>query len=400
MTGILTFFYEKVGEFDLKIWTFSIRILFIFLFYNMMKSANLLYGYKNKMNFWVIISILLLIIAPYSLAITYPALMWKSKYYSIENIYAQSLAFFFLFINEESMFYFDGGAKAFVIMNALLLFSAGFEKLDSKIWRSGNAAKGFLSLPYLIKPFFYPGILKISKVANLIVPLEFLFLLALLSNVSSTIFMIGIIAFGITLFTILDISFIGQLLIISMLGCFIIWPKYNFSDFDFSIENIAVFSILSLSLINLTYPNKILLNIMKISTGAVSPIKVFTELHQTGLFTYKFKKRGEDILMAFDENGLFHKSQLFTSRYNQSAMYKITDYCLGKKNEDEIADLAYQAAKGETVILCVKPYDSDKGYKHYKNSKWHNIAEISFDNDTYKIIKLKNPPEIKTLREI
>ena len=169
ITGILTFFYEKVGEFDLKNWTFSVRILFIFLFYNMMKSANLLYGYKNKMNFWIIISILLLIITPYSLAITYPALMWKSKYYSIENIYAQYLAFFLIFIDKESMFYFDGGAKAFVIMNALLLFSAGSEKLESKLWRSGNGAKGFLSLPYLIKPFFYPRILKISKVANLII---------------------------------------------------------------------------------------------------------------------------------------------------------------------------------------------------------------------------------------
>ena len=400
LTGILTFFFKKVGEFDLKLWTLSIRILFILLFYNMIKSVNLLYGYKTKMNFWILFSMLLLIITPYSLAITYPALLWKSKYYSIENIYAQSIAFFCLFMNKESIFYFDGGAKAFVIMNALLLFSAGVEKLDSKLWRSGNGAKVFLSLPYLIKPFAYPKILKISKMANIIVPLEFLFILSLFSNVSSTIFIIGIVGFGITLFTLLDISFIGQLLIISMIGCLIVWPKFNFSNFDFSIENIIVFSILSLSLINLIYPFKIIKNIMKISTGAVSPIKVFTELHQTGLFTYKFRKRGEDILMAFDENGLFHKSQLFTSRYKQSAMYKITDYCLGRKNEDEIADLAYQAAKGETVILCVKPYDSDKGYEYYKNGEWHEIVQISFDDDSYKIRRLNNPPEIKTFREI
>ena len=86
-------------------------------------------------------------------------------------------------MNKESIFYFDGGAKAFVIMNALLLFSAGVEKLDSKLWRSGNGAKVFLSLPYLIKPFAYPKILKISKMANIIVPLEFLFILSLFSNV-------------------------------------------------------------------------------------------------------------------------------------------------------------------------------------------------------------------------
>ena len=103
--------------------------------------------------------------------------------------------------------------------------------------------------------------------------------------------------------------------------------------------------------------------------------------------------------MAFDKDGLFHKSQIFTSRYKQSAIYRVTGYCRGLDFDDNIADLAYQAGGGDTVILCVKPFDADKGYDYYKKSKWYEIAEISF-GDTYNIKKLGEPPKLKTFRDI
>lgn len=365
----------------------------------MLKSVSLIYGYKTNNKIWIWASIFLTILTPYSLVLSYPILLWKSKYYSIENIYAQLIAFSIPFINNESILYFESGPKAFVILNALILFSAGFEKLESELWRSGNAVKGFVSLPYLVKPFAYPKIKKLSKIGKLILPLEILFIFSLTTVYSSQIFFIGMIMFGLTLFTIFDISYIGQLIVISMIGCLIIWPNYYITNFNLSSENLIIFSILSIILINLLYPSELLGKFLKIFTGIYTPVKVFTETHLTGIFSYKFKNKEKEILMAFDSNGMFHKSQLFTSRYKQSAMYKVTDYCLGKNNEDDIIDLAFQAAKGETVILCVKPYDSQKGYEFYKNNKWHEILEIRFNKEP-KIIHLETPPKIKSFRRV
>ena len=204
--------------------------------------------------------------------------------------------------------------------------------------------------------------------------------------------------FGVSLFTVFDISYIGQLLVFSMILSSIIWENYSFDQFNFKIENIITFSILTLTIVNLFYPTKFLSKLMKFTTGGVTSVKVFTESHITGLFVYKFKKNGKNIYMAFNKHGLFHKSQLFTSRYKQAAMYKVTDYCLGKKNEEDIIDLAYLSGKGKTVILGVKKFNPSKSYQFFKYDKWYDILEISFNKDTYRIKNLSTPPKIDSLR--
>ena len=397
-TFLLSFFYWDSMDYDLRLWTHLVTILFLLQLHSMRKSIHMIYGYGNKMDKWIIGAMFLCVVSPYTLIITYPLLFIKSKYYSIENVYAQSIVFFLPFIDPHSLLHIQGAAKAFVLVNGAFMLSAGFEKLKSPLWLSGKAVEGFFSLPHLIKPWAYPNILVLSKLGNFIVVLEFFFLFALFTQTGTEIFILGLIGFGISLFTVFDISYIGQLLVASMIGSWIIWSNHSFGFADFSISNLLVFLIVTVSMINIFYPTRILSGIMKITTGAIGPFTVFIERHQTGLCTYKFKKDGKDILMAFNEKGLFDKSQIFTSRYKQAAMYKVTAYCRGLDVDDSIADLAYQAGEGETVVLCVKPYDSDKGYHYYKNSKWHEIAEISF-NDTYNIRKLSNPPEIKEFIE-
>ena len=396
---ILTFYFKDKMEYDLDTWLNLVIVIFLLKYYSLYNARYLIFGFESKMRIIILISVFFTILSPYTLFVTYPLLLLKSKYYSIENIYGQSIAFFLPFMHTESFFHIEGAAKAFVLINGVFLYSAGYEKLISPLWQKGKAVEGFLSLPYLIKPWAFLTIKKFSFLGNFIVLFEFLFIFSLFTPTTSIIFQIFILGFGISLFTILDISYIGQLLVTSMIGCLLIWTSHEMDIVDWSINNIVVFLIVSFSLINCFYPTKLLSNIMKLTTGAVTSIKVFTEVHLTGVYTYKFKKNGEDILMAFDKDGLFHKSQLFTSRYKQSAMYKITDYCLGAKNERDIADIAFQAARGDTVTLCVKPYDALESYEEYKNSSWHEITELSFD-DSFIIRKLNRPPYVKTFRKI
>jgi len=398
-TFILSFFYKDSMNYDLGIWTHMVSIVFLLQLHSMRKSIHIIYGYRNSMDKWLVGAMFLTAVSPYTLFITYPLLLINSKYYSIENIYAQSIVFFLPFMDPHSFLHIEGAAKAFVLVNASLLFSAGYEKLESPIWLRGDAVKGFLSLPHLIKPWAYPNLLKLSKPGNFIVVLEFFFMFVLFTETGTGIFILCLIVFGISLFTVFDISYIGQLLVLSMIGCFIIWSNHTLNSADWSWSNISVFLIVTASLINLFYPTKILSRVMQLTTGAITSVKVFTERHQTNLCIYKFKKDGKDILMAFDKDGLFHKSQIFTSRYKQSAIYRVTGYCRGLDFDDTIADLAYQAGGGDTVILCVKPFDADKGYDYYKKSKWYEIAEISF-GDTYNIKKLGEPPKLKTFRDI
>ena len=205
---ILNFFFESKSVIDLKYLNIISIIIFLFLLYNIWKSSAIVYGFKNNFNKLILISIIFLIITPYSLIISYPLLMWKSKYYSIENIYSQSIAFSLPFIGQESFFYFEGGPKFFVLLNAIFLYSAGFEKLNSKLWLSGKAVEKFFSLPYLIKPFAFPKIKILSKVGNIIIVLELFLIFTLFSQNLSFIFFMGLILFGVSLFTFLDISYI------------------------------------------------------------------------------------------------------------------------------------------------------------------------------------------------
>ena len=395
----LTFFYQDSFNYNLEGWTFFVSILFLLKLHSIRQSIHVVYGYKNNMDKWVVLAMLLVIVSPYTLALTYPALMYKSKHYSIENMYGQCISFFLPFIDPSSIFHIDGAGKAFVLINAAMMYSAGYEKLRSKMWRSGKAIRGFVSLPHLIKPCFYPRILKISFLCSPILLLEFLFPFSLLTNVTLFLFIFGLCVFSISLFTVFDISYIGQLLLACMICCWFIWSNHFICLFDFSLTNLFVFLLACISMINLFYPTKFISLVMKLTTGSITSIKVFTEIHQTGIFSYKFQKDGKDILMAFDKDGLFHKSQIFASRYKQAAMYKVTDYCLGKKNYSDIADLAYQASNGDTVTLLVKPYESKKGYNYYKNYAWEKITEISFGK-TYNLKQLKAPSKIETFRKV
>ena len=102
---ILNFFFESKSEIDLKYLNIITVIIFLFLLYNIWKSSAIIYGFKNNFNKLILISIIFLILSPYSLIISYPLLMWKSKYYSIENIYSQSIAFSLPFISQESFLF-------------------------------------------------------------------------------------------------------------------------------------------------------------------------------------------------------------------------------------------------------------------------------------------------------
>jgi hypothetical protein len=359
----------------------------------------------------------------------------KSKYFSIEDIYFQNTLLHLPFLAAGSFLSVDDFIgvtpllshhlmySSLFLSNGLILFSAGYEKLKSPMWREGRGSGSFLSLPHL----GHRTIVKfVEKRKGLLKPLSYLVMLAELSYVFActnemwfllnTIVLSG---FAVSLFTIVDLSFIGQILLLN-LGLFGILSLQGRLNVDFSailtydLLPVVILINLWIILIVTLFPGKkhfaSLVFLQRHLNGVVSQIGVFTERHLFGLFTFRLHNKDGQVLSVFDETGFQGSMQRWEPRFYQGAMYPVTDYCLmavrkkllGTQNTRffQIVDLCFAGlnrgrSKHGRITLSVKKIDHDETSESYRSQSWKDIVTIDFRDSGYVVENLGNPPLIK-----
>jgi hypothetical protein len=381
------------------------------------------------------------------LFILYVIVFLKSKYYSIEDICFQNTLFHIPFIASgtylsldfifqiNSLFSVTEFFNSLFVSNALIMYSAGYEKLKSKMWLKGRGACLFVSLPHLVKKSFhfigkkYYSFFMLA--GYLIVFSEFTFLISPVHKGFFVIVLFVLIFFSILLFVIVDISFIGQVLLLNYLlfGYVLVqnWErfelKYDLEQFLWSKAAIvtAIINLFTLTtVVYYSFARKIKIDkLQKFLTGINSPIGVFNEKHLFGFYTYRLFFIDENneripVIEAFDDLGYPGKYQIFYPRYFQGAIYPITDFCLAthkygvKSNfkESQMLDIMYCGLKSlnkeeGVVVLSVKKYDFDETLYSYSNQSWTDILECRFEQSSFLLKRLKLPPMLKkTFREV
>jgi len=436
------------------------RIVFcLILFIRIIRSfpaIYLLHGYKNppKILFFIHCFATVFVglgvytdISAIILFFSFVGIYYRSNYFSIEEIYFQNTLFHLPFMGLGSVYSIDSflGSSvslenvdmfnAYLLSNCLIMLSAGYEKSKSKIWQKGEACRMFVGLPHLVKPqFHFLHKLEIKYLWVLLTYIvllgEFLMPFALVNKYFMLLILVILIGFSINLFTVIDISFIGQVLFSNLIfiACILWFGWENYPSFlgypiDFTISSSKIFALISIlsTTIIIFYFNqfKKLSHIQHLLTGVICPIGVFNERHQFGFYTYRIflEKKGllHPVLETFEERGFPGKYQTLFPRYFQGAMYPVTDYCLAlnkynletQHRKDEVIDLLFTAMKSHkldsaNLVLKVKKYDIDDNIDTYSTQEWKEVINCQFQNNhltTFDVVGL--PPTLQvSFREV
>ncbi|WP_375560716.1 hypothetical protein ACE193_23980 [Bernardetia sp. OM2101] len=436
-------------------------ILAILLFVRIFRSKSaipLLVGYKNYLAkkkkyiyfYYAFLTLSLLLIIPFSswlvslsIWLLHSFFIAKSKYYSIEDIYFQNTIFHCFLINLSSHFFSEThlilSLVSFFLANGIIMFSAGIEKIKSPLWRHGEGALSFISLPHLVKKGFH-FFHKLPKpifilVSFLIVFAESTLLFSPLNEYWLAIDLIILIGFSISLFIIVDISFIGQIVTLSLCGIGFLWMvgdfrlvpiasnpllNYDWTKVHFSIYLLSTFLLVTngISLLFTFFPQIAqaisLGKIQKFLSGINSPIGVFTEAHQVGFYTYRlvFEDKN-DCLQTFCNKGYPSKFQFWHPRYFQAAMYPVTDFCLSwnkygeplTNKKEQVIDLLFTGVHlqdeftnvTQKIYLLVKKFDKGDSIDSYTQQNWVKICSAEFQHK--KLLSfdyITTPPVVKT----
>jgi hypothetical protein len=376
-------------------------------------------------------------IAAVLLFATHIYLIYHSKYFSVEDITIQYLLLHLPFLRTGAVFSVDAvvgvssqlGSAAFFnslfVINALIMLSAGYEKMKSEPWRDGVAVQYFLQSPHitrsLVRQYLPPRWL--LRLAGFIVLIaEFSLLFSVLNRYAFVAVSIILLGFAVSLYTLVDLSYIGQLWTIA-LGLFVGTVVQNVGTYpttsrlfapSIELGTVVSFLLASTALIVVFYPaaaaNWKLTDLQQYTTGITTPIAVFNERHLYGLFTYRLDyvtddstESTEQVLPAFAPDGTLGPLQQFRPRYFQGAMYPVTDYCLTKAKNgdpqtppDRLIDLCYAGLRDAgvstgTVILSVKPFNADTP-EEYLSNDWYAIGSCTFSEDEFEWEPLEAPP--------
>jgi hypothetical protein len=318
--------------------------------------------------------------------------------------------------------------NSFFLSNGLIMMSAGYEKMKSKLWRSGKGTSYFFNSPHLLKERFHnlnkaPSFILVV-LSVMVVLGEFFLLFASLHPILLILTIFILLGFSISLFTVIDISFIGQVLTLNLLF-FAALNIQHWTAIDPTI--LGVFSTAQLSspivlfcigintltlFVTLYYPTASKLNLhtlQKLLTGTTTPIGVFTEKHQYGFYIFRIinKENNQVVLDAFDANGYPGPYQMGYPRYSQAAMYPVTDYCLAinKYGTDTdhkrqlVIDLLYGAwanlktPSATSLSLAVKKFEEDDDITSFTAQEWSEIGHCNFtEKGVPNWVLTKTPP--------
>ncbi len=371
----------------------------------------------------------------------------KQKEYSVEELLFRLVAFHLIFLNSGKVLSLDEyfainisiwstnpiSLNLFILNILLSFFSAGFEKINSSVWRKGLGFYYFVAIPHFVNPKFkmLKKNLYLCVLLNcLTVIIELFSFLTLFDSKLNIIFLIGLLFFSISLFIIVDLSYIGQ--ISTLLVIFLI--SLNFQNWPDSIIDRVVSFQIEITYINFLFYFLWILTIIEClyykplstkfgswivtASTALVPLIVFNSVHYFGL--YLFRLRGEnngnyhEALNVFNDDGTRGKMQIWKPRNYQNAMYSITDLCIAyikniperiKWREPQIIDLCYVARKEllKRNIFCSKIYLDVKVLNPSKNftrdtsnwlsSNWETIGYTNFEKRNPVWLKKGNIPK-------
>jgi hypothetical protein len=426
--------------------------LLIFRLYRSLSALPMLWGYKCEKDLkiiwfgWMIISVCLLFgfLSFYAQLANFLLFLYvfkRSKYYSIEEIYFQINSLAIVFLPLSNMYSIDNIlsisnlytlsiSNQVAILNmlawllAILLLSAAYEKASNKNWRRGLSFYYFIGNPHLLKPRFHwlrkrLWLCKIISYAT-VLGQGAIFIAYFIPGVRE-VFLIKQVGFGLLLFLIVDISFIGQLFSVQFLLLFML-TLYNHEEFAYlpdmwlllTSSLILILAVLACFSNNRKLP-RIISSLIKYTSGLV-PIQVFSDKHLFGLYIYKISDaNGDPYLETFNEKGEPGPYQHWYPRYYQGAMYPVTDACISKRyypkkentKEEQLLDLgaaAFKCTEQEQLIISVKAINPDEKYtpttNHWIDSDWAAIYKLNKTKDIIHGEWIGEPPALKKITRV
>ncbi len=283
----------------------------------------------------------------------------NSSIFTIEDAYFSfvSTIIFFIAISDGSIINNQYQLKflnLFVIGLSIMLFSGGYEKINSELWNKKLGVKSFILLPYISRKFTFKFMKKfpnyLYQIFNQAIIFGQLFLFFSLSfPIVRELFFFEELIFSFCLWIITEISFIGQIFTIIFAFFLIISGsvfsqdinayKYQSSLIDFNFYDIVIICIFLFCLIRIfsDTQNKILFTINKIFFNFLK-FGVFTERHIfSSIYFYEGDKNINKKFNIFDKKFNHTKYNIFSPRYLQSFQYKFSDL-LNKKNKKRFKD--------------------------------------------------------------
>ncbi len=376
----------------------------------------------------------------------------KNRVYSVEDVLFRAAGFCLLFLQTHLAFSLDAclnwhfglihpsvlGVNFMAWTVALLMFSASLEKFWSPIWHKGLGFYYFMSLPHLVKPAFS----WMNRSRPLSVVLSWITVFAELLLVPAMFMpwlrwplylVLG--GFALSLFVVVDISFIGQLTLLLIAGLALLdWAASNVTVLlpnyqTWSSGEWLLFCFLAtlyiLSCISAS-------GLVKLRSGVIShimawtthfrPFTVFVEIHFFGLYMFRLIgrfKSGETrrLLDVFTDKGSPGRLQIWRPRTFSGCMYRFTDYCIAVlenleerrvQRETFVEDIAYAGfeelsaedkANLEAIDIQVRVFDPAEDFEPdtsgWLSPEWIPIGYVNGFPDHLKLTNTAPPPRYK-----
>jgi len=281
----------------------------------------------------------------------------RSYTHSLEDILFQMTSFFLILVDAGAAWSIDArwGLSGAILdpvlaLNlwwtalALLLVSAGFEKLFSPLWRRGLGFSMFIGLPHLVQRRFrflrrMPALGWVLSWTTIVTELGYLPSgLALPVRLALAVVLIG---FACSLFLVVDISFIGQTLLlnVALFGFFDVARLLGGAAAPASHGPgllVAVMLVALVAIPTLAAPlgpiTRVLGRLVRYSVG-LEPIQVFTDSQLHGIYLYRVSARTEgeagelSLVQTFCDDGSSGPLQRWHSRVFLKMTYEVTDLC-------------------------------------------------------------------------
>ena len=284
----------------------------------------------------------------------------NSSIFTIEDAYFSfsSTIVFFIAASDGSLINSEYQIKflnLFIIGISVMLFSGGYEKVNSELWQKNRGVQAYIFLPYISRQFSFKFMKKLPsnlfKFFNQTIVLgQLLIFFSLPFPILRELFFFEEIIFSLGLWVITELSFIGQIFTILFtffLTISVLVFQENNSDIlnlvlspsTFNVYDFIIISIFLFCLIRIFFDteNKILFTINKLFFNFLR-FGVFTERHIfSSIYFYRGNRFINKEMNIFDEKFCYTKYNIFSPRYLQSFQYKVTDL-LNKKNKKRYTD--------------------------------------------------------------
>lgn len=248
---------------------------------------------------------------------------------------------------------------------ALLMFSAGLEKLFSPLWRRGLGFPLFVGLPHLVQDRFrfLRRLPRLGRgLSYVVLGAELLALPAAFHPAARLGVGVVLLGFAVSLFLVVDLSFIGQTLAL-VLACLLavdgaaLWgsaaPPGSGPDGVTLAIVIAAAAPVVAGCLDVA-PGRIgaALTWLGRLTVGLEPIRVFTDTQLHGIFLYRVIAGGlegtpRSVVPAFRDDGAPGQLQRWHPRVFLKLTYEVTDLCLAveRRGWDGVrSTLAFEAA--------------------------------------------------------